>query len=203
VLWALWSVAGFWIGAVPFPVLVGRLLAGVDVRSYGDHNPGAFNAGRAAGWGAGFLAALLDGLKGAIPAGIAIWGFGIRGWAQVPVALAPVLGHAFSPFLGGRGGKAVGVTFGIWTALRPAEGPLMLGVFMALFFAVLASDAWSVLLMMVGLLAHLLLRGSRAVEIAVWILNVAVLAWKHRAGLGEPLRLRGWVVRVVRFTERS
>lgn len=197
-LWAAWSVVGFWIGAVPFSMLVGRLMAGVDVRNYGDHNPGAFNAGRAAGWGAGVLAALLDGLKGAIPAGIAIWGFGIRGWAQVPVALAPVLGHAFSPFLGCQGGKAVAVTFGIWTALRPAGGPLMLGVLMALFFAVLASDAWSVLLMMVGLLAHLLLRGAGAATIAVWIGNLAILVWKHREGLCEAIRLRPWLVRLMR-----
>jgi glycerol-3-phosphate acyltransferase PlsY len=193
-LWvAVWSAAGFWIGAIPFAVVVGRLAAGADVRDYGDHNPGAINAGRAGGWVAGVVAALLDALKGAVPVGVAVWGCDLRGWAQIPVAIGPVLGHAFSPFLKGQGGKAVAVTFGIWTGLRPAEGPIMLGVLMAVFFTVLAPDAWSVMLMMFGLLAHLILRGADAATIAVWIVNSVLLAWKHREGLSERPYLRPWL----------
>ncbi|WP_217598088.1 glycerol-3-phosphate acyltransferase, partial [Cohnella sp. GbtcB17] len=32
-------------------------------------------------------------------------------------SLLPVLGHAFSPFLRGRGGIAIATTFGVWCAL--------------------------------------------------------------------------------------
>nr|WP_322785336.1 glycerol-3-phosphate acyltransferase [Carboxydothermus ferrireducens] len=34
------------------------------------------------------------------------------------MAVAPVLGHAFSPFLRFKGGKAMAVTFGVWSAIE-------------------------------------------------------------------------------------
>ncbi len=39
-----------------------------------------------------------------------------------------ILGHSFSPFLNFRGGKALAVSFGAWTALTYWEAPLILGV---------------------------------------------------------------------------
>ena len=46
---------------------------------------------------------LLDAAKGAIPVYLATAVAGIDGTGLVVVALAPVFGHAFSPFLRGRG----------------------------------------------------------------------------------------------------
>ena len=113
----VWFIIGFGCGALPFSVWVGRLALRTDIRSYGDHNPGATNVIRAGGWQWGALALLLDYFKGAIPVGVAHFFMGLEGMALAIVALAPVLGHAYSPFLGFRGGKAVAATFGIWTGL--------------------------------------------------------------------------------------
>ena len=100
-----WTAIGFFCGAIPFSVLLARLYAGADISRVGDGNPGAANAWRAGGWRVGALAMALDFLKGAVPVAAARFLGGARDWELVPIALAPVLGHAFSPFLSGRGGK--------------------------------------------------------------------------------------------------
>ena len=102
-----WTALAFFSGALPFSVWVGRLVLRTDIRQYGDHNPGASNVMRAGSKFWGFIAILLDGFKGAIPIWMAIgWGH-VSGWPLAIVAIAPVLGHAYSPFLGFRGGKAI------------------------------------------------------------------------------------------------
>ncbi|PLS78399.1 MAG: hypothetical protein CYG59_18805, partial [Chloroflexi bacterium] len=49
------------LGAVPFAVLVGKRLRGIDVQRTGSGNAGAMNTFRNVGRGAGVLVALLDG----------------------------------------------------------------------------------------------------------------------------------------------
>jgi glycerol-3-phosphate acyltransferase PlsY len=193
----LWALLGFALGSMPFSLLLGRAFARTDIRRYGDHNPGAANAARAAGWRVGLAALLLDALKGCVPVGLAHFRFGVSGWGLVAVALAPVLGHAFSPFLQFRGGKAVAVTFGIWTGLTLGEGPIMLGLLMVLFMSAQRADAWTVVLTMIGFLAHLLLRGIDRFTLTIWAGNLAILAWKHRQGLCEPIRPRPWLLRLL------
>jgi glycerol-3-phosphate acyltransferase PlsY len=193
----LWTAIGFLSGSIPFSLLVGRWFARADVRRYGDGNPGATNAWRVGGWRVGVVALLLDCLKGFIPVGLAHFRCGVSGWPLVPVTLAPVLGHAFSPFLRFRGGKAVAATFGIWTGLTLGEAPIVMGASMALFYWVQSADAWAVILTMSVLLAHILLRRTDGVTLAVWVGNVALLLWKHRHGLRERPRPREWVSRLV------
>ena len=41
----------------------------------------------------------------------------LSGWTLAAIALATVMGHVFSIFLGFRGRKAVAVSFGIWAGL--------------------------------------------------------------------------------------
>ena len=194
----LWTTIGFLSGSVPFSFLLGRLFARADVRDYGDGNPGATNAWRAGGWPVGVAALLLDYVKGAAPVGLAHFVFGVSGWSLVPVALAPVLGHAFSPFLRLRGGKAVTVTFGIWTGLTLGEAPVLLGILVSVFFLVQTADAWAVLLSMGILLVYLALRQAGPALIVICVGNVLIMLWKHRAGLHELPRPRAWVSRLVK-----
>lgn len=186
----LWTAIGFLLGSIPFSYLVGRLIARADIRHYGDGNPGAINAWRAGGWRAGMPAILLDFLKGSVPVGVACFLAGVTGWWLVSVALAPVAGHAFSPFLRLRGGKAVAATLGVWTGLTLAEGPSALGLSLGVFYLVQTSDAWSVILGMLSFLGYLLLRGADPVLLATWGGHFLVLGWKHRRELRNRPRLR-------------
>jgi glycerol-3-phosphate acyltransferase PlsY len=187
-------IAGFLLGSIPFAVLVGRLALGQDVRRFGpDGNPGAANAWRAGGWRLGLPVLALDFLKGALPVALARLLSGIDGWALLPIALAPILGHAFSPFLRLQGGKALAVTFGVWTGLRPEEGPLALGLLLAFFLIVLDNRAWIVIFGMLAFAVVLYLRGAGAPLLVAAALNLVILAWKHRRELRQTVRLnRYW-----------
>ncbi len=191
----LWTAAGFLCGAIPFSMLLARLTTGADIRHVGDGNPGAANAWRAGGWRVGAPALLLDFLKGALPVAAARY-TGVHGWELIPVALAPVFGHAFSPFLNGGGGKALAVTFGIWCGLTLHEAPLVLGLFMVLFYSAQTADAWGAVLAMLALGVYLTARQADSALLAVWLGNLVVLIWKHGRALGQPIRLRPRVLRL-------
>lgn len=183
---AAWMVIAFLSGSLPLAVWLGRLALGVDIRGYGDGNPGAANVFRAGGRGWGALAMLLDALKGALP----VWGAqligGLNGWDLAAVAVAPIAGHAFSPFLGGRGGKALAVSFGVWTALTLYVVPLVLGAALAVWLLLLRAEAWATLAGMLTLLVFLLLMGAGGPLLAVWAGNLLILVWKHRADYRRP-----------------
>lgn len=191
---AFWFLLAFAGGSLPFSVWIGRLALGRDIRRYGDANPGATNVLRAGGKGWFVMAALLDALKAAVPVGLANFWAGITGWPLALIAVAPVLGHAFSPFLGGRGGKAVAATFGSWAGLTVWEGPTVLGVGLLLTTRRLRGG-WAVVGAMCLLLLWLLLAPAawnRLVQrpplpllIVAWILHMAVLVYKHRGDLAR------------------
>ena len=92
-------------------------MTGEDIRNYGDRNPGATNVLRAGNRAGLLLAMVLDISKGALIVGLAYQVWGIQDWRIVPITLAPVAGHAFSPFLAGKGGKALATVFGVWIGL--------------------------------------------------------------------------------------
>lgn len=197
---ATWTLVGFLLGSIPFSVIVGRLVADVDIRQYGDHNPGATNVLRATGWGWFALAGLLDYLKGAIPVGIPWFFLDIHGWGIVPIALAPLLGHAFSPWLRFRGGKAVAATFGVWTGLTVGAGPIMLGLLLGLAFAVVVVSGWAVVLAMLGFGGFILQQYSAYYPefMVIWLGNLALLAWKYREDLGHMPGIRSWLLGLFR-----
>lgn len=190
----------FIAGALPFSVWIGRMALGQDIRRYGDANPGATNVLRAGGKGAAAAALLLDFLKGALPVGIAHFQLGFSGWALVIVALLPVLGHAFSPFLGGKGGKAVATTGGIWCGLTIWEGPTIGGLLLGLATYLFGANGWAVLTAVGAMVLYLALTptdwnglAARPETAIIWIvglLNLLLLAWKHRSDLSHPPRLR-------------
>ncbi len=200
----LFLLLSFAAGSLPFSVWVGRWLLHADIRRYGDANPGATNVFRAGtgsrGKLAGLLAVLLDGFKAAIPVGLAWQWAGLEGAALALVAAAPVAGHAFSPLLGGRGGKAVAATAGAWAGLTLWEGPTIFGLGLLLATRVIKANGWAVMVGMVTLLAWLLLtppswnglidRPAPAVIILTWLLQMGILIWKHRADLAQPPQRR-------------
>ena len=107
------TLFAFLSGSVMYSYILPLWLKGVDVRdAHSDRNPGAWNALRSCGRGMCALCAALDVLKATLPVYAAIQLYGIDGYRLLPVAVAPVLGHAFSPWLHFRGGKAIAASFG-------------------------------------------------------------------------------------------
>lgn len=189
-MFILWMAVAFLCGSLPFSVWVGRLALGQDIRGYGDGNPGATNVLRAGGKRLGAVAAVLDGAKGMIPVGLAVYVGHFTGAELTAIALAPILGHAFSPFLKFKGGKAVGVTFGIWVGLTIWEAPTVFGLMLAYWFQFVTISGWAVMLALGSLGLYLLLGHPDPTLLMVLVGNMLILAWTHRYDLRQRLAFR-------------
>jgi glycerol-3-phosphate acyltransferase PlsY len=110
---------GYTSGSIPYAVIVARS-RGVDIRAVGSRNPGAHNVMVHVGLWWGRLVAILDLLKGTLPALVARLA-GLGDWDVVWVGVAAMLGHITSPFLGFHGGKGLSTAFGLMLALAPIE----------------------------------------------------------------------------------
>ncbi|WP_437223867.1 glycerol-3-phosphate 1-O-acyltransferase PlsY [Planctomicrobium sp. SH661] len=118
------SVVTSWlIGSIPFSLLIGRIVGGIDLRQHGSGNVGATNVARTMGAKWGILALLLDAAKGALPVWLLPMLFQIPPHSQINVSvmcgIAAILGHMFPPWLGFRGGKGVATALGVVTVLAP------------------------------------------------------------------------------------
>ena len=189
-----WTLVGFISGSIPFALIIGKFFIKTDIRTVGDGNPGGTNALKAGGLRAGVPAILLDIFKGFLPVYLA-QKYGLAGWSLVLVCLAPILGHAFSPFLHFHGGKALGATGGVWVGL--------VGLWAFPIYASLAlpatliqsEDAWSANAGMLALLGFAVFFGE-AWMVAFTALNAALIAWTHRHNLVRPPQLRSWVINI-------
>ena len=188
-------VLAFLCGSIPFSVWLGRLFLKEDVRRYGDGNPGAANVFRAGGKTVGLLALILDVTKGALPVGLAYQNMGVRGIPMFLIAMAPILGHVFSPFLSFRGGKAIATALGVWIGLTIWKASLA-GVIGALIGIALTSvTGWAVMLGLAAILVTLLIWMPNPLLLLVWVGETLILAWTHRADLRQYPRLRPWITK--------
>jgi len=183
----------FLCGSLPFSVWLGKILRGTDVRRFGDGNPGATNAFRAAGAAVGLLVLALDVSKGAAPVGLAYFNLGYQGLAMCLIATAALLGHAFSPFLGFRGGKGLAVALGVWIGLTLWRMSLPALLLVLFWTALLDAAGWAVMLTLAGMLAILLLWVPDPLLLAVLVGQAVILAWTHRADLRRRPHLRPWL----------
>jgi acyl phosphate:glycerol-3-phosphate acyltransferase len=110
--------ASFVIGAIPWGYLAGKASRGIDLRTVGSGGTGATNVLRTIGPRASAVVALLDILKGVLPVVFArLAGFDSI-WVAA-AAVAAVVGHCWSPFIGFKGGKGVATGAGAAIALFP------------------------------------------------------------------------------------
>lgn len=176
----LMTLFGYLLGALPFSLWIGRYLLGKDIRQFGDGNPGATNVLRAGGPAPFALALMLDITKGALPVGVAYYILGLQDWSIVPIGFAPMLGHAYSPFLNWQGGKAIAAGFGVWIGLTIWEIPLVGLTLLTIFSLLIRPSGWAVVLAMLGLLVSLLVWQQDMVLVGVWATHMALLMWTHR-----------------------
>lgn len=198
----LWLAAAFLSGSVPYSLLLGKFLLHRDIRQFGDGNPGATNLVRAGGGWWGALAILLDGFKAAIPVGWVYWFDRPALPWMAAIAVAPVLGHAYSPFLRGRGGKAITAMFGVWTGLTLFEAPVVLGVSMGLLYLIFENSGWVVLLSHGVLGAYIGMYHPDHFLGIVWVLLLLLSIWKHRADFTRPAAVRAWLMRLISGLKR-
>jgi len=213
--WAVAWAAAFAAGSIPFGLLMGRL-KGIDIREHGSKNIGATNVGRVLGRNWGLTCFVLDFLKGALPVLVAAawlipnWPAGasamlndaspetlraLSSWWPL-TAVAAVLGHVLSPWVGFRGGKGVATSFGALCAMWPLLTLPVLAAFAIWLVAVAATRYVSLGSILAAaalppaLIVHLALNTALApfapLLAGTFALSVLVV-WKHRANIGRLL----------------
>jgi acyl phosphate:glycerol-3-phosphate acyltransferase len=194
-----WTAIGFLLGSIPFSVMIGDGVKKVDIRKFGDHNPGSTNVIRAMGWGWGIIALLLDVLKATIPVGIAWFIIPIHGCQMIPIALSPVFGHAFSPWLKFKGGKAVASTFGVWIGLTLGVIPTVLGMLLGLMYIIFKVSSWAVISAMICLGIFIYSYYGRQYPEFVWIWFgiFFILLYKHRSELSTKPSIRSELIKKI------
>ncbi len=130
-------VLAYLVGSLSPSVFLGKWLKGIDVRKVGSGNAGTTNAFRALGTKLGIAVLLLDVLKGVVPVLIArLVLHDEHPVVIVLVAFATVIGHNYSLFLRGKGGKGVATGAGAALALMPVPMAIVVGIFVVLVFGV-------------------------------------------------------------------
>jgi len=215
-LW-LCPLLAFLLGSIPFGLLMAKS-RGIDIRAHGSGNIGATNVLRVMGKKYGIPCLLLDMLKGFIPVAIAVNLIQITGRpVQVPLglpeawvmelsagdalkaqifhiltALAAVLGHNYSPWVGFKGGKGIATSAGVLLGLMPFAVVLLLVLWLLLFLTTRYVSVASMgaacalpLLTLWGSWHHGRIQdGTWNKPLFVFSIIIAVLAvWKHRANI--------------------
>lgn len=194
----VWTVCAFLSGSFMFSYWLG-LIAQKNLKTVGDGNPGALNLWKAAGYKLGVIGIVLDFLKGYLILLFVLGNEKVQGYSIISIALAPIIGHAFSPFLKGKGGKAIAVTFGVWSALSNFEASLAFAVVLAILLSAIKvinkgkststeADGMQVVVgfLLVGI--YLYMRDYSSATLWVWLGNFLLLAYTHRNELAVYIK---------------
>jgi glycerol-3-phosphate acyltransferase PlsY len=175
-------LVGYVVGAISPATLLARR-QGIDLRDVGSGNPGATNAGRALGRRTGLLVAVLDVLKGLVPAAV----FGAADHRVGLIAgVAAVLGHVTSPFLRGRGGKGVATAAGAVLGSHPLWAvPVLLT-----WLAVLGIFRWTALASLCAALALVVVAVVADHDVLWAVALCAIVVIRH-----QPNVRRRWETR--------
>ena len=196
---SLLILAAYVIGATPFGFLMGKA-KGLDIRNHGSGNIGATNVLRIVGKKEGIIVFGLDVLKGLVPVLVGqrlaaqILGEHAGQWLSVVcvlIALATILGHNHTFWLGFKGGKGVATSGGALVALMPWAVLAALVVWLAVFYAkryVSLASICAAATIPAALLVQGALCGRHEPPLLLLALLVALLGiWRHRLNI---VRLR-------------
>ena len=186
---------GFFSGAIPWALLIVRISRKIDVRSVGDGNPGTVNAWKSGGFIYGIVALVLEIGKAVLPVYVAFsyidQGFGITSQIGFSlIAISPVAGHAWSPFLKFKGGKALAVTWGSWIAITGFLALPVGCVVLGLMHLVQKNHAITVTSCVVAFLFVFLPMQTELYIGLFWIMNICIIVFKHISEYSDSFILR-------------
>lgn len=180
--------AAYFAGAIPSGVVLGRLATGVDLRGHGSGSIGTTNALRVFGWKISLGVLLMDLAKGALPV-IAGRLLDLPMWAVAFAAVAATIGHCWSIFIKGTGGKGVATGGAAIIALTPwalLSIPVLLVIVTVTRYVSLASVVLAALLPFAFVVLALFDQLSWWVVLAAAIIG-AIILYKHTGNI-ERLR---------------
>ena len=181
--------------------MIGKILAGGDIRSVGDGNPGTANTWKLAGPIPGLIALILDVGKAFIPVFLFITLFSdyLEDQPQIKqaaIGIAPVLGHAWTPFLKFRGGKALATSLGSWIAVT--SGSVVPGLICVLLILHVFQKNHALTVTIAFLSCPIFLVPLNTFDnlLTLWLVNTFVIVYKHRPEYSYGILPREWLLRM-------
>ncbi|HEY2594108.1 MAG TPA: glycerol-3-phosphate 1-O-acyltransferase PlsY [Chloroflexota bacterium] len=151
------AVVGYLLGSIPTGMIVARIYRNVDLTAHGSGRTGATNVLRTLGTGAAAIAFAGDFIKGMLAVLIAKFLIAPDNtWIWMIAAIAAVVGHSYSIFIGFKGGRGVVTGFGASVVAAPV---LMLIAFVIGLIIVAATRYVSVGSVIGAILGGLLMCG--------------------------------------------
>ena len=167
-----WScvIIAYLLGSIPTAYIVGRLAAGVDIRTVGDGNVGAKNVYSQVGPLPGILVGLFDVTKGAL-AVLYARRLALPEITVLLVGFVVVLAHDWMILLRCKGGQGMAASLGTFFVLLPREAIIILALTGALLLLTRHWDlSWSIGFGLLPILAWLAGRPSELVLYPVALL---------------------------------
>lgn len=177
----IWAAFGYFLGSVPFGMVVARAMGLGNLREIGSGNIGATNVLRTGNKQAAALTLAFDAGKGAVAVLLAR---GLAGEDAAQIAgLMAFLGHCFPVWLSFKGGKGVATFLGVLVALAWPVG-------LACCLTWLAAAA----VMRISSLSALVAAASSAVwmgllgypsAIVLALALTAIVFWRHKENIAR------------------
>jgi glycerol-3-phosphate acyltransferase PlsY len=128
-------IIGYLLGSIPFGVIIGKLVRGIDIREYGSGSMGMTNVMRTVGAKAGLIVLIADLLKGSGAVALAWLIFysapdSTVYWGQMAGGAAAVIGHSWPVYIGFRGGRGISTAFGAIMVISWPIGLICLATFL-------------------------------------------------------------------------
>ena len=183
-MFVLYLVGTYIIGSIPFGLMISFLGYDIDIRQTGSGNIGMTNVHRIVGTKAAVLTLLGDVGKGWMmvtfspekDAGSLMW-----------VGIAVLLGHCYSVFLQGKGGKGVATALGVMLSLSWGIALICLAVWIAIKMAFKKSSLASLVAMGALIVSTLLFDGDHW---GIAFFTATIVTWRHKDNI-ERLKQGG------------
>jgi glycerol-3-phosphate acyltransferase PlsY len=180
---ALFFIAAYLVGGIPFGLLLAKKFANVDVKASGSKSIGATNVLRVVkekdpklAKKLGIATLALDALKGVLVLTVAHF-VGLSEATLWGIAVLAVLGHCFSPYLNFEGGKGIATGMGVMMFMLPLETTIALIVWGVMAKTVRISSVSSLTGVLALLVASFFIHPDMAHAPVVFI--VFILFYKH------------------------
>jgi glycerol-3-phosphate acyltransferase PlsY len=178
------AVAAYFIGSIPFGLILTEIAGFGDVRKIGSGNIGATNVLRTGNKALAAATLLLDGGKGAAAVLVAWHLYGPE--AAIVAGGAALLGHMFPVWLRFRGGKGVATGLGVLLAIAWPVGLIACGVWLLTAVVLRYSSLAALLALAASPIAAWFLADRQVAGLALFL---AVLVWlRHRENIGRLLK---------------
>ena len=174
----IWIILSFFIGAIPCGLLITQKYCNIDPRNDGSCNVGSTNVARLCGKKYGIYTLACDIAKGFFPVAIGSCIISSDMLFLSCTGLATVLGHAFSPFLNFRGGKAVATSIGVFIFM--AFWPILLSAIACLACIKYSKFVSLGSLVLVISLPIFLLLGGYWSTLPLALSTMILVIWTHR-----------------------